>query len=37
MNNLEFWNAIKEFDEHENPYGNELICDQIVMQGLEQT
>ena len=37
MNNLEFWNAIKEFDEHKNPYGNELVCDQIVIQGLGQT
>lgn len=37
MYNLEFWNAIKEFDEHENPYGNELICDQIVIEGLGQT
>ena len=37
MNNLEFWNAIKKFDEHKNPYGKELVCDQIVIEGLGQT
>lgn len=37
MNNFEFWNAIKKFDEHKNPYGNELVCDQIVIEGLGQT
>ncbi len=37
MNNLEFWNAIKKFDEHKNPYGNELVCDQIVKEGYGQT
>lgn len=37
MNNLEFWNAIKKFDEHKNPYEKELVCDQIVIEGLGQT
>lgn len=37
MNNLEFWNAIKKFDEHKNPYEKELVCDRIVIEGLGQT
>lgn len=37
MNNLEFWNAIKKFDEHKNLYEKELVCDQIVIEGLGQT
>lgn len=37
MNNLEFWNAIKKFDEHKKPDGNKLVCDQIVIEGLGQT
>lgn len=37
MNNLEFWNAIKKFDEHKNHYEKELVCDRIVIEGLGQT
>lgn len=37
MNNLEFWNAIKKFDEHKKPDGNELKCDKLVKKGFGQT
>lgn len=37
MNNLEFWNAIKNFDEHKKPDGNELKCDKLVKEGFGQT
>ena len=37
MNNLEFWNAIKKFDEHKNADGKELTCDKLVKNGFGQT
>ena len=37
MKNIEFWNSIKNFDEHKNMNGEELICDKVVKNGLGQT
>ena len=36
MKNIEFWNSIKNFDEHKNMNGEELICDKVVKEGLGQ-
>lgn len=37
MNNIEFWNSINKYNEHCNPNGGELVCDQMVKEGLGQT
>lgn len=37
MNNIEFWNCIKEYDEHKNTKNEELLCDALVKEGLGQT
>lgn len=37
MNNKDFWDSIKEYDEHRNSYDDELVCDMMVKEGLGQT
>lgn len=37
MNNKDFWNSIKEYDEHTNRHDDELVCDMMVKEGLGQT
>ena len=37
MNNKDFWNSIKEYDEHTNRHDDELVCDMMVKEGLAQT
>lgn len=37
MNNKDFWNSIKEYDEHTNRHDDELVCDMMVKKGLGQT
>jgi len=37
MNNEEFWDSIKKYNEHKNPDDGDLFCDQMVKEGLGQT